>query len=85
MEQMELREELAEIRDQTDPLQAIFDLGIRINKQIKTLVGQMALQFETATPDQLEEAREILRKMRFLEKLRTEVESVEADLEDELT
>ena len=85
MEQMELRDELAEIRDQADPYEAVLDLGSRINKQIKTLVGQMALHFEAATPEQLEEAREILRKMRFLEKLRTEVELVEADLEDELT
>lgn len=84
MQQMELREELAEIRDQADPYEAITDLGTRISKQIKTLVGQMALQFETATPDQLEEARETLRKMRFLQKLRIEMESVEAELEDEL-
>lgn len=84
MEQMELREELAGIRDQADPYQAIIDLGARISKQIKTLVGQMALQFETPTTDQLEEAREILRKMRFLQKIRTEVESTEAELEEEL-
>jgi molecular chaperone HscB len=85
MEQMELREELEGIRKQADPHSAIIDLGTRIGKQIKTLVGQMALQFETPTPDQLEEARETLRKMRFLQKLRLAVESVEAELEDELT
>jgi molecular chaperone HscB len=84
MEQMELREELEGIRSQSDPHQAIADLGMRISKQIKSLVGQMALHFETATPDQLEDAREILRKMRFLQKLRNEVEAVEAELEDEL-
>ena len=85
MEQMELREELAEIRSQTDPYAAVLDLSGRIGKQIQTLVGQMALQFESATPAQLEAAREILRKMRFLQKLRREVEAVEAELEDELT
>ncbi|MEN8179373.1 MAG: co-chaperone HscB [Pseudomonadota bacterium] len=84
MEQIELREELEAIREQNDPYEAVMDLGTRISKQIKTLVGQMALQFEIPTPDQLEEAREILRKMRFLQKLRTEVESAEAELEDEL-
>jgi molecular chaperone HscB len=84
MEQMELRDELAEIRSQDDPYGAVLELGGRINKQIKTLVGQMAVQFEFATADQLEEAREILRKMRFLQKLRSEVEAVEADLEDQL-
>ncbi|RLJ15777.1 Fe-S protein assembly co-chaperone HscB [bacterium endosymbiont of Escarpia laminata] len=84
MEQMELREELEGVRNQDDPYEAVLDLRGRINRQIKTLVGQMAVQFENATPDQLEDAREILRKMRFLQKLRTEVESVAADLEDEL-
>ncbi|RDH92182.1 MAG: Fe-S protein assembly co-chaperone HscB [endosymbiont of Seepiophila jonesi] len=84
MQQMELREELEGVRNQDDPYEAVLDLRGRINKQIKTLVGQMAVQFESATPDQLEDAREILRKMRFLQKLRTEVESVTADLEDEL-
>ncbi|MBA1446745.1 MAG: Fe-S protein assembly co-chaperone HscB [Chromatiales bacterium] len=84
MQQMELREELEGVRNQDDPYEAVLDLRGRINRQIKTLVGQMAVQFESATPDQLEDAREILRKMRFLQKLRTEVESVAADLEDEL-
>ena len=85
MEQMDLREELSAIRDQVDPYESIIDLRGRINMQIKTLVGQMAVQFETATPDQLEDAREILRKMRFLQKLRSEIETVEAELEDELS
>lgn len=84
MEQMDLREELADIRDQADPYGSVLELSGRISKQIKTLVGQMAVQFESATPDQLEAAREILRKMRFLQKLRHEAESVEAELEDEL-
>ena len=84
MEQMELREELAEIRSQADPYAAILELSGRINQQIKSLVGRMALQFESATPSALEAAREILRKMRFLQKLRREAEAVEAELEDEL-
>ncbi|MEN8168256.1 MAG: iron-sulfur cluster co-chaperone HscB C-terminal domain-containing protein, partial [Pseudomonadota bacterium] len=85
MEQMDLREELAGIREQADPYASILDLAGRINKQIKTLVGQMAVQFESATPDQLEAAREILRKLRFLQKLRREAESVEAEIEDEIS
>ncbi|MEW7984727.1 MAG: co-chaperone HscB [Candidatus Thiodiazotropha sp.] len=84
MQQMELREELEEIRGQADPYQAIMDLRGRINKQINSLVAQLAVYFETPTEEQLQAAREILRKMRFLQKLHTEAESVEADLEDEL-
>lgn len=84
MQQMELREELEDIRGQADPYQAIANLRGRINKQINGLVAQLAVYFETPTEDQLQGAREILRKMRFLQKLHTEAESVEADLEDEL-
>ncbi|MGD8912183.1 MAG: co-chaperone HscB [Candidatus Thiodiazotropha sp.] len=84
MQQMELREELEEVRGQPDPYQAISDLRGRIMKQINSLVAQLAVYFETPTDEQLQAAREILRKMRFLQKLHTEVERVEADLEDEL-
>ncbi len=85
MEQMDLREELAGIREQADPYAAILDLAGRVNRQIKTRVGQMAVQFEYATPEQLEAAREILRKLRFLQKLRSEVEFVAAEIEDEIS
>jgi molecular chaperone HscB len=84
MEQMELREELAEIRNQPDPYAAIVALTGRIRRQIKDLIGEMAPQFESVTPAKLEAAQELLHKMRFLQKLRREAETVEAELEDEL-
>ncbi|MCU7813556.1 MAG: Fe-S protein assembly co-chaperone HscB [Candidatus Thiodiazotropha sp. (ex Notomyrtea botanica)] len=84
MQQMELREQLEEVRRQDDPYEAVLDISNRVNKQITSLVGQMAVQFETPTDDQLAAAREILRKMRFLQKLRSEAEMVAAELEDEL-
>lgn len=84
MQQMELREELEEARNQPDPYAAVIDISNRVNRQITSLVGQMAVQFETPTADQLDAAREILRKMRFLQKLRSEAEAVAAELEDEM-
>jgi molecular chaperone HscB len=84
MQQMDLREELEGVRRQADPYEAVLDISSRVNKQITSLVAQMAVQFETPTSDQLEAAREILRKMRFLQKLHSEAESVAADLEDEM-
>ncbi|MBV2090225.1 MAG: co-chaperone HscB [Candidatus Thiodiazotropha sp. (ex Ctena orbiculata)] len=84
MQQMELREELESLREQAGPYETLLDLSGRINKQITDLVAQMAMQFETPNDEQLQEAREILRKMRFLQKLRAETERVEADLEDSL-
>jgi molecular chaperone HscB len=84
MQQMELREELEAVRGKDDPYEAVLDISSRVNKQITSLVAQMAVQFETPTDEQLEAAREILRKMRFLQKLRSEAEAVAAELEDEL-
>jgi molecular chaperone HscB len=83
MQQMELREELETLISQSGPYEAVLDLSNRIRKQITDLVAQMAVLFERPTTEQLEDAREILRKMRFLQKLRTEVEQAEADLEDQ--
>ncbi len=84
MEQLELREKLAEARNRPDPHGFISSLLNDINRRITSLVGQMAVQFETATPEQLEAAREILRKMQFLQKLRYEAESLEAELDEAL-
>ncbi|MCG8016234.1 MAG: co-chaperone HscB [Candidatus Thiodiazotropha sp. 'RUGA'] len=84
MQQMELREELESLREQAGPYETLLDLSGRINKQITDLVAQIAMQFETPNDEQLQEAREILRKMRFLQKLRAETERVEAELEDRL-
>ena len=84
MQQMELREELEGVRSQDDPYEAVLDISNRVNRQITNLVAQMAVQFETPTEEQLDEAREILHKMRFLQKLRSEAESLAADLEDEM-
>ncbi|MET0048336.1 MAG: co-chaperone HscB [Sedimenticola sp.] len=82
MEQLELREQLEEAKQAEDPYEVITDLMNGINRKINTLVGQMAVQFEAATPDQLEQAREILRKMQFLQKLRYDAESLEAELDE---
>jgi molecular chaperone HscB len=84
MQQMELREELEGVRSQPDPYAEVLDISNRVSKQITSLVGQMAVQFETPNEDQLDAAREILRKMRFLQKLHHEADNVAADLEDEI-
>lgn len=82
MEQMELREELEQARDHAEPFQALGDLMARINANLKRMTGQLALQLEADTPDQLELAQETLRKMQFLQKLRDQAEQVEAELDE---
>lgn len=82
MEQLELREELAEARDQADPVAVLDELMARVDGMIKALVAQLAMQFESATPEQLEAARESVLKMQFLNKLHAEAEALEAELEE---
>jgi len=81
MQQLELREELADAAQQDDPHATLDDLMRRISGMIKKLVAQMAMQFESATPEQLEQAAESVRKMQFLNKLHAQAEAVEAELE----
>ena len=84
MQQMELREALAEVRGAPDP-QARLDALLReIGGLIKTQIAQIAVQFEEATPEQLNAAVQTVQKMQFLNKLHAEAEAIEADLEEAL-
>jgi molecular chaperone HscB len=80
MEQMELREELAEIRAADDPLAVLQSLSGRIGELSAELAGQVAAQFAAADH---EGARDTVRRMQFLARLAEEAEALEADLEDE--
>lgn len=82
MQQMELREALAEVRDKEDPAAALDDLMMQIGTMIKAQVAQLVVQFEAGTEEQLEAARESVSRMQFLNKLHNEAEAVEADLEE---
>jgi molecular chaperone HscB len=82
MQQMELREALEDVRAQQDPLAALDQLMVQIGRLLNDQVAQLAMQFESATPEQLEAARESVSKMQFLTKLQLEAEALEAALEE---
>lgn len=84
MEQLELREELEEIRSSDDSLDLIAEFMQRVSAMLKNLISSIALDFDTPSAGQLEDVRETIRKMQFLNKLYNEAEAVEAALEDEL-
>ncbi|NIY82685.1 co-chaperone HscB [Vibrio hepatarius] len=77
MEQMELREELEEIADKTDPEDALFDFESKVSKMYKhhlrtvedELNGELWLQ-----------AADSVRKLKFIAKLKNEIEQVEDKL-----
>jgi molecular chaperone HscB len=84
MQQMELREALAEVREHDYPLSVLDKLMAEIGDLIKSQIAQLAVQFEAGTAEQLEAARESVSKMQFLNKLHREAEALEAELEEML-
>lgn len=82
MEQMELREALSEVRERLDPQGELGRLFSDINARIQTLIGLLEEQLAGTTPEELREARDTVRKLQFLSRLREEALELEADLED---
>jgi molecular chaperone HscB len=83
MQQMELRETLGEVREQSDPLQAIADLMAEVDVLYKDNTRQLETLLLSDAADDLVKAKNQVRKMQFLQKLISEAESLEAQLEDE--
>ena len=83
MEQMELREALSEARGQDDPLTVVGDILDQVVKRVRDMTTELSSCFGNAGTD-VQAAREIIGKLQFLYKLRSEAEELEADLEDAL-
>jgi molecular chaperone HscB len=80
MQQMELRESIEEVTDADDPLDAL--------DQIKADVKQQRLALEDAfqqhyLDQQWFEAKQLVLKMRFMERVFSEIQRLEEKLEDE--
>lgn len=82
IEQMELREAIAEVRSASDPRARLDQLLRDIGGMIKAQIAQLAVQLEASTPEQTAVAVQTVQKMRFLNKLHAEAEAIEADLEE---
>ena len=81
VEQMELREALAEVRMDDDPLAALDRTVDHIDTLFGNLTAELAVWLEQGDATALERAASNVQKMQFLDKLRTEAEAIEADLE----
>lgn len=82
MEQMELREALAEAKDQSDPVRAVGVVLDRLADQSGGLISELEGHFESPSAEDLEAARELVRKLQFVAKCRVEAENLEAELDD---
>lgn len=81
MEQMELRESLENVRQQADPLSTLDKMASDLKKQMKQLMSQFQQSYEN---NELEAARESIRKMQFILKAQNEVKQISEQLEDEM-
>lgn len=77
MEQMELREELEEIADSTDPESALFDFDSKVSKMYKQHLASVEQELDDGLWG---EAADRVRKLKFIAKLKNEIELVEDKL-----
>lgn len=84
MQQIELREQLGEVRATADPLAEIADLIVSIEKQVRVLGDELSACLARSSEAVPEAAVDLVLKMQFFRKLEAEAAELEADLEDEL-
>ncbi|WP_434634884.1 co-chaperone HscB [Vibrio sp. SCSIO 43086] len=77
MEQMELREELEEIADSPDPESALFDFDSKVSKMYKQHLASVEQELDDGL---WAEAADRVRKLKFIAKLKNEIELVEDKL-----
>jgi molecular chaperone HscB len=82
MQQMELRESLAEIRQQEDPMSALDQLSRQVSDQYKAL--ESALTEALDSGGEIAQAVTLVLRMQYFTRLQNELQELEADLEDEL-
>lgn len=74
MQQMELREELEEIADSDTPEEALFDFEQGVSTLNKAMLAELTSQLNNA---QWADAAASVRKLKFLVKLKQEIERIE--------
>lgn len=77
MEQMELREELDDIRHEADPMDALSRFGQRVQQALDATVTEIAVHFRNGDEDALAEVENAAGKLQFFEKLQDEVTRLE--------
>ncbi|MGP9799886.1 co-chaperone HscB [Rheinheimera sp. NSM] len=82
MQQMELREQLAEI-EQSDDADAVIDsIERQLQQHKKQLLQQLSAALQAQTAEQDQQAADLIRKLKFFFKLQQELELTEQQLQD---
>ncbi|WP_337842970.1 co-chaperone HscB [Rheinheimera sp.] len=82
MQQMELRELLAEIPHSPNPDELIEDAEQQIGQQRKALLKQLRESLDKQQPEQDQRSADLVRKLKFFYKLEQELELIEQQLHD---
>jgi molecular chaperone HscB len=80
LEQMEMREELEEVRQADNPHKHLAELANRIEQRLQDKIVYFRRAFAADTPDETGKARNAVREMQFLEKMRREIDNLEEEL-----
>ena len=81
MEQMEMREGLSDIRSKDDPLAELDRLSAQVKNDMKVMMESFSFAYKD---ENIDDAKEWIRKMQFMQKARKEVDELTAKIEDEL-
>lgn len=77
MEQMELREELDEIKFEANPEASLAQFSERVGQAVDATVTEIAVQFRVGGNEALAKAEHAVSKLQFFEKLQDEVTRLE--------
>jgi molecular chaperone HscB len=80
MEQMELREALADVRSVTDPLGGLNNIMLDIKARQRAMEDQLRMLFADDDEANRLEAKQLVQKMQFLLRLQQEAEELEEEL-----
>ena len=81
MQQLEMREKLENIKAESEPLDELDNMAKDLKASTKAMMHGFAKAYEN---EQFDDAREWIRKLQFMQKAKTEINTLSADIEDEL-
>ena len=79
-QQIELREELADIRDASDPLASLLDFMSQVEETDKRCIEKLKQNFAVADAAALQQCQQTVHQLQFLYRLRQEAEALEEEL-----
>jgi molecular chaperone HscB len=80
MQQLEMRERLEHIRKESDSLAELDVIDADVRTKIDDLMEKFALAYQQ---NEVDDARELIRKLQFMQKAKKEINTLIANIEDE--